>query len=1235
MFCSKCGNKASQNAVFCKICGNKFQKSAASVTQTSPPAQAKQSKEKRKIIWPVIIAAGVIITAALVFILLNLSSPKLEITSYYPESGGQGTFVLVELNKRVDPEDIRVLYGSDEIQGSLITDKIIGINIPLFAVSDEIKVEYKKSSTKVPFEVIEQKLIKLFEETAQPSSQIQTLNSNGDVSITLPENFLSQPKAVTVSKVENPAVISDMPNDLVEVYDISIEGLTKLDGDISIGMKYDPEWFDEDDNIEELIEALRWDEETGTWVNLFYYVDEDTSTVHFLTDHLSFFTLSIKSIKFIGLLKTTAIVGVVSYSLEWLANDVYISHADNIRILHSAKAVQNAFPDEDWRKVMSNITIPGAPGYRYIYPFFVQDIGNILEAALKSYLDLGFPDPTTSRFAGSIYRRRVKVKVDSYWNFIAGGEFNYHAFWDQINVPTEILKYEVFDPVLNDAAYSKKAENYLTHILAHELFHTIQRTYYGMFTDYKKGKHLWWMESTADYAANDIAWKRTDSLLLDRLGSRLFDYSLNTTGRKAGTFKRGSDLDYEYLSASFIRFLVQELKCDFKDLVIYTAAAGKNTEPLDIIAGYISEKTNYDKGFESLYVDFLLWTVDNSELKLSDFDDPDNKEIVATDPKTVYIPENEASLLLERSAGYEGNVYIYRAGPDQNTAPDRITVLNNDKKDHTIDVKAGDTLYFIVANILDTDQSTSATISTIGKENEEGSTKLAEKTFSVMKNASAKVWAVKIDTSDWTITPDNIGDGEFNKEYEFVIQGKNLTDDIKDVEIEYDFGDNTLASKGTLKASVSSRGLVEVKIPYTYEAKGVTDPDKESKFTISAKILSKGTQIGSVMADITIKPVSVSILPPRIVTYELTKGASEALHTFSAYARPDGLYKFEWDFGDGSPKKTTQGTESTIEHTYQKTGEFYPKVTLYTNDNKVLASDSITIILERSDQELETRDRWVAFDKEAYLPGEQMDVTIARSADIPHRTTYEDVRYHEWTWEPADQETADRYEQLTGKKLETGPFNRPPHTAFWVGGSYNITGTFIQEEGRTVTGTFDVKYGNEGYWKRIEYMYPENQSFDSTDDGSGNIKTRRTTGQITKLSYDITITITYRDDKVETQRFTINWDDLPEVLYPEDIISFEVKSNTWKPDLRLFNGFVPFYNGKATAKFSTAQAGADGDGTSIFTTQFVVPSYGMYENATRKLELAIGIIESLEEGYDYIRINSPYSIYALYEYIDE
>lgn len=94
----------------------------------------------------------------------------------------------------------------------------------------------------------------------------------------------------------------------------------------------------------------------------------------------------------------------------------------------------------------------------------------------------------------------------------------------------------------------------------------------------------------------------------------------------------------------------------------------------------------------------------------------------------------------------------------------------------------------------------------------------------------------------------------------------------------------------------------------------------------------------------------ISIEPPRIVLYELVGDAKEVTHDFVANVKPAGMYRVEWDFGDGTLYAHISEKAGDIfktSHSYENLKEgdkFYPEVKLFSEDGKtLLAKDSISI----------------------------------------------------------------------------------------------------------------------------------------------------------------------------------------------------------------------------------------------------------------------------------------------------
>lgn len=129
----------------------------------------------------------------------------------------------------------------------------------------------------------------------------------------------------------------------------------------------------------------------------------------------------------------------------------------------------------------------------------------------------------------------------------------------------------------------------------------------------------------------------------------------------------------------------------------------------------------------------------------------------------------------------------------------------------------------------------------------------------------------------------------------------------------------------------------------TFEWSGAPDLLPEEAIVLLA-VLKDGSEVVGEVDQIT-----VTIMPPRMIVYELKGGATEATDTFEAYARPNGLYRYEWNFGDGSAAvddTPAAGQSSRVSHTFKglKDGDnFYPSVKLFSQDGTLLSQDAIAI----------------------------------------------------------------------------------------------------------------------------------------------------------------------------------------------------------------------------------------------------------------------------------------------------
>lgn len=127
--------------------------------------------------------------------------------------------------------------------------------------------------------------------------------------------------------------------------------------------------------------------------------------------------------------------------------------------------------------------------------------------------------------------------------------------------------------------------------------------------------------------------------------------------------------------------------------------------------------------------------------------------------------------------------------------------------------------------------------------------------------------------------------------------------------------------------------------------------------------------------------VSVSILPPRILVLELIDEASEAGCGFEAAASREGVFTYEWDFGDGvmpvrdNPAPGGKSVQTCTYYGLKPGNSFRPTVRLLDEKGRLLAEDSISVTVTKGEKRhfFENRTYWLtasplANDQNVQLP---------------------------------------------------------------------------------------------------------------------------------------------------------------------------------------------------------------------------------------------------------------------------
>ena len=891
---------------------------------------------RKKFLWLIAPAAAVII----LLVVLLTSGSNISIEDHFPRSGVPGSPVALKFEKDISGvENLKAFYNDEEILLSDIFEDTAMVMIPANARAGRIHVSAgSKKSNAVEFGLAQTKITLLHEEQVSPAAGDQIINYREEIIITIPEGILDQPRNLSISLVENAPANTLAPPGNSMAIDVSIEGLAQLEDYIEISFRYDPAALNSAYSAYDQLVAMRWDEETGSWGALHYWVDEENETIHMLTDHLSFF--AIPSMAAVGgtVLKTGVAIATVA-ATGWVVEKIclysYTTPQGNFKILYQKKLMDVLYGGSKWTKPDR---AAGISDYSSKHPPYIQDIGELLEAALANYCGVRkFKNPTvTPGYLWGERRTPLTVKMGGLWGMgtglMAGYESpQYGKVFGAIHLPTAMFR---------EVGLSEIYAN-----IGHELFHAIQSQYYSRasFLQWTGSKSYWWLESTAEYAGCREAWqtKELDDVLQRGLGADFLAYPLNSTGINPG-FGR----DHEYASAGFLIYLVDVIGLDFKELVEFVAAG----EPLARLDDYI--KRSDPLGLFYCYQKFAAWTVfsGNSFLaryKPADFSpDAQGKGDIAERKDLLSIPEKSSLEISISGADSESTLNIFRMKGTERINENIIhplDMLSSFSDETTLDdLQMGEVIYLLAVNCSDQDQSLTAVM----KYQQEGQDVELTHTFDLKGNYSARLWAVKIGEITLKITPEEIKDGKAGEDYSFELEAAGLPANLTTVAFNWDFGDGEDEDEANLSAGRVNAPVEKGKAAATISHKYILPGNYTLKVVLTD---DKGANLADAQADVVLEGVQVRITGGS-KSFSLGGGPQdyyEYTHEFEAIAIPADKvsYIFEWDFGNGE-SLTQEGETANTSFTYIniKPGDvFRPTVTLYTGDHKgPLAEDSIT-----------------------------------------------------------------------------------------------------------------------------------------------------------------------------------------------------------------------------------------------------------------------------------------------------
>ena len=896
-----------------------------------------------------IFLAGLSLISYFIFSKFDDSKHKVSLIEYFPESGPIGSYVYFIFNENSFPEinELEFYYNKNRMHIVSVNENRFMLKIPENAIDGNIEISYQgERVSKHPFKITNPSFKQLANSNIKTSSQKQTITLTPDVSIIIPGGFTKTDIGISISEVKNAPALEVNPLSTPYEYDIVIDGMEQLPDYIEVVYNYNPDWFKPEFPIQDQIFAYRRDSDFQHFTSLPYYVDIENNQVYIYTDHLSL----------VGIIVITSLIGVSATAtvgpevLDKISYDVYVTPQKNFRLLYNKEIekTSNFLNNSDWEsKYKPPVTVNkhlGHASYHPAHPKFIQDIGEVFEIALENFRKQGFKEPVKK--PGWFKKEtinHINIKLDSYTTTLSG-EPAYLSHTGYIHLGAELY--------LTDFVKDKESFSFA----GHELFHRIQAEYYN-FMRFKRKQDFWWIEATAEYAGCRLAW--SESLpnwsgikyykMFKQIPEDFLSHPINTTGKPNSKYKN----EYEYHAAMFIYYLVEVRGINAAKLIDFTSKG----EPLSQLDAFL--KQNNYSGLSQMYIDFARWSLFSEgtytvgyfkQYPVADFSDSPKFDLA--EKKDVFgLPtKKEIIVSVEGSDGVQVEVIKLKNGEklpvNSNAVP--VSILKQGDTQVIKEISQNDLICFMVVNTGSSAAGVSIKLYEELIKNQRR--EILSHSISFSGPYSAKLWVVKPETVELTISPDTIKDGISGEKYKFMVSANKIPSGISHVYVNYDFGELFNKSKGKSELiPVGSDGKIEKELEYEFDK-----DTKKSIINVSLTDATYDTKLAE--AEAFIEFYNVRIIGDRSIVYEISEASvTEYKQKFKSEASPPGEYVFEWDFGDGSKplKISSKNEKSEIEYTYKNLAagqRFNPTVKLLDKNDKILAKDNISI---RVDKKLE------------------------------------------------------------------------------------------------------------------------------------------------------------------------------------------------------------------------------------------------------------------------------------------
>ena len=382
-----------------------------------------------------------------------------------------------------------------------------------------------------------------------PSAAAQPVTSPDGVRVTIPGGLLKGSQEVRIARPAGTLPAPPENEEILAAWDVSIGDLATLPQAVTLELPYDPAALPSGIPPEALLSVVYWNKEFGYWGHLPAMVDARRKLVVAQAWHLS--PKAITKPKNAGQLQKRTPSGEFNFETEtWRDSDLAGTTAE-----FYLNGESNMLRDRLFRLTWCKSDLPQSYGIKAAHP----EVGRngfrwreVPDAAEDVWV---FLHRARNAYAEAAGRSGARLRLPKVNPFV-------HLSGSANSASTSNLLF------FNYAITLAYKANYrqLRHDAAHEYFHAIQHQYFNA-ARYKLAK--WWLESTADYAAEWVVWGgRNGQMGGEHINPRYLEVPLTYATWVTTELVRGNVeyRDHEYTTSFFLEYLVREFGVDFLDL---------------------------------------------------------------------------------------------------------------------------------------------------------------------------------------------------------------------------------------------------------------------------------------------------------------------------------------------------------------------------------------------------------------------------------------------------------------------------------------------------------------------------------------------------------------------------------------------------------------------------------------------------------------------------------------------